>query len=117
MQESGLIEICSHSTNHLDYSKIDVNEFEADIIGSFEGIDKNMGSKAKRVFCYPYGKYKDEEIEKLKSYNIIQNLTDSKVNDSKNLDIYRLHRQYPMESSALEMVIKTEYRSIRYGGK
>jgi hypothetical protein len=41
-------------------------------------------------------------------------LTDNKINKSKNLDLSRLHRCYPLSDSIFKMTLKIFYRSIRY---
>jgi len=67
-----------------------------------------------KIFTYPYGLYKEEQIENLKKEGYIQNLTDNKINKSKDLDLYRLHRCYPLNDSIYKMMAKIIYRSIRY---
>lgn len=116
MQESGLIDICSHSMKHIEYDKVSKEELEQDVVTSFEEIDNNTGITAKRVFCYPYGLYSNEGRERLKELQIVQNLTDNKINNSKNLDLSGLHREYPLSDSVLKIIIKMEYRNLRYGG-
>ena len=44
----------------------------------------------------------------------MQNLTDNKVNMSNKLNIYSLHREYPLEDSVFKILLKTNYRVIRY---
>ena len=53
-------------------------------------------------------------VYNLKKEGYIQNLTDNKINKSKDLDLYRLHRCYPLNDSIYKMMAKIIYRSIRY---
>ncbi len=51
----------------------------------------------------PYGK---------KGY--VQNLTDNRINLSSTLDLSGLHRSYPLNDSLLKVLIKIQYRVVRY---
>ena len=53
-------------------------------------------------------------VYNLKKEGYIHNLTDNKINKSKDLDLYRLHRCYPLNDSIYKMMAKIIYRSIRY---
>ena len=55
-----------------------------------------------------------EQLEPLKEAGYIINLTDNKINKSKNLNLYGLHRCYPLSDSTFKMELKIIYRSIRY---
>ena len=79
-----------------------------------EECSKKLGKTNLKIFTYPYGLYKEEQIENLKKEGYIQNLTDNKINKSKDLDLYRLHRCYPLNDSIYKMMAKIIYRSIRY---
>ena len=52
----------------------------------------------------------------LEENGIVQNFTDSKINQSKTLNLYGLHRMYALEDSAWKIILKIEYRHFRYGG-
>ena len=67
-----------------------------------------------KVFAYPCGFYLEDEIEVLASYGYIQNLMDGKLNKSKSLDLYRLHRLYPLNDSCFKIILKQFYKSIKY---
>lgn len=116
MQDSGLVEICSHSLKHIEYDKVTPEELEQDITTSLSEIKNKLQAETKKVFCYPYGLYSLEGQETLKDAGIIQNLTDNRINDSKSLNLYGLHRCYPLSDSVPEIILKIEYRSLRYGG-
>mgnify|MGYP000945169400 CR=1 FL=1 len=53
-------------------------------------------------------------VYNLKKEGYIQNLTDTQINQSQDLDLYRLHRCYPLNDSIYKMMAKIIYRSIRY---
>ena len=116
MNQSGLVDICSHSMEHLEYDKVSPEYLLEDVTNSFNEIDSKLGITTKRIFCYPYGLYTVEEQIKLKDAGIIQNLTDNRINESNNLNLYGLHRDYPLNDSVIKIVLKIIYRSIRYGG-
>ena len=56
----------------------------------------------------------EDVIQYLKEAGYIINLTDNKINKSKNLNLYGLHRCYPLSDSTFKMELKIVYRSIRY---
>ena len=114
MNNSGLVTIASHSQNHVEFNKISTDDAINNVNKSYEEIEKNLSSSKTKIFTYPYGLYTEEEIEKLRTLGYVQNLTDNKINKSKNLDLSRLHRCYPLSDSTPKIVFKMMYRSIRY---
>ena len=90
MNNSGLVTIASHSQNHVEFNKISTDD-------AINNVNKSY-----------------DEIEKLRTLGYVQNLTDNKINKSKNLDLSRLHRCYPLSDSTPKIVFKMMYRSIRY---
>lgn len=114
MQESGLVTIASHSMDHPDFSKLTVDEAVKNVNESYSIIEEKLGEQKVKIFTYPYGLYTDEELNNLEKEGYIQNLTDNKINKSKNLNLYGLHRCYPLSDSIYKMLLKIHYRSIRY---
>ena len=57
MQNSGLVEICSHSKKHVFYDKRSVREISDDVKASYEEIEKHLGKQDLKIFAYPYGAY------------------------------------------------------------
>ena len=55
MQNSGLVEIGSHSKKHVFYDKRSVRELLDDVKASYEEIEKYLGKQDLKVFAYPYG--------------------------------------------------------------
>lgn len=114
MQDSGLALIASHSTNHTEFNKLTVEETLQNVNESYKIIEENLGEQKVKIFTYPYGLYSEEQLEPLKEAGYIINLTDNKINKSKNLNLYGLHRCYPLSDSTFKMELKIIYRSIRY---
>ena len=114
MDKSGVVKIYSHSLKHDNYDTYSKEDLLEDVNTSIEQIEKELGHNIKKIFTYPCGKFTEEEQEYLWKNGIIQNLTDNKVNQSKNLDLAGLHRMYPLNDSVLKILLKIEYRSIKY---
>ena len=114
MQDSGLITIASHSINHPEFTSLTVEEAVNNVNKSYEIIENNLGKQKLKIFTYPYGLFTEEQIIALEKEGYIQNLTDNKINKSKNLDLARLHRDYPLNDSPLKVIIKIIFRSIKY---
>ena len=116
MQDSGLVTIASHSTNHPQFTDLSTDEAIQNVKDSYTVIEEHLGSQKTKIFTYPYGLCTDDEINALSEQGYVQNLTDNKINKSKNLDLSRLHRCYPLSDSTFKMIAKIMYRDIRYGG-
>ncbi len=114
MKDSGLVTIASHSENHADFSNLTVTDAINNVNKSYNEIEKNLSNGQTRIFTYPYGLYTNEEINELTNLGYIQNLTDNKINTSKNLDLSRLHRCYPLSDSTPKIILKIMYRNLRY---
>ena len=114
MDESGLVGIYSHSLKHDEYNKYSPIDLLNDTEESIKEIENKLGHSINKVYTYPYGLYSNEGKELLKENGIIQNLTDNKINQSKDLDVYGLHRMYPLNDSIWKIILKIEYRAIRY---
>jgi len=54
MQQQGMI-IGSHTTTHPVLSKLDYQQQQSEIDGSFKFIEDLTGGLTLRTFCYPYG--------------------------------------------------------------
>ena len=62
MQESGLIDIHSHSHTHKDMASLSLAELQFDLRMSRYLIEKNMGRNC-YVFSYPYGRYNEKTLQ------------------------------------------------------
>lgn len=114
MQDSGLALIASHSTNHTEFNKLSVAETLENVDSSYKALEENLGEQKTKIFTYPYGLYSQEQLEPLKEEGYVINLTDNKINKSKDLNLYGLHRCYPLSDSLFKMELKIIYRSSRY---
>lgn len=114
MQDSGIVTIASHSTNHPEFTGISAEKAITDVNTSYSIIEEEIGKQNTKIFTYPYGLHTDEQVEALRSEGYVQNLTDNKINKSKSLDMARLHRCYPLSDSPIKIFVKIVYRSIRY---
>ena len=86
MQESGLVEIFSHSKNHIFYDKVPVRKLRDDVKDSYREIEKYLGKQKLKVFAYPYGAYTKETVKVLKNIGIDFQVYDLGINNFKNLD-------------------------------
>lgn len=116
MEDSGLVKIYSHGKRHVEANTIETKEFVKEIKEAHENIEKNLNKKVKKVYTYPYGIYEEDKVKELEKEGFIQNLTDNKINKSKKINLSKLHREYPLNDSPFIILLKTFYRSFRYGG-
>ena len=115
MHDSGLMSIYSHGYTHAEYDKESVDKLVTDTENAYQSLVTNLEDEdLLKVFTYPYGLYTEEEKEALKEAGFIQNLTDNKVNTSEDLNLYGLHRMYPLDDSVFKILLKIQYRVIRY---
>lgn len=115
MHESGLMSIYLHGYTHVKYDEKTPEELLLDTNMAYENLQNELGKKdILKVFTFPYGLSTNEERQVLKEAGYIQNLTDNRINTSNNLDLAGLHRSYPLNDSVLKIVLKIQYRTIRY---
>lgn len=114
MKNSGLVTIASHAANHPEFTNLSVEEAVNNVNDSYKKIEENLGTDKIKIFTYPYGLHKVEQLQELETKGYIQNLTDNKINKSKYLNLYGLHRCYPLSDSVPKIIAKIFYRSIRY---
>lgn len=70
MQNSGLVEIGSHSKKHVFYDKRSVRELRDDVKASYEEIEKKLGKQELKIFAYPFEAYTTETVRALKNNGI-----------------------------------------------
>lgn len=115
MHDSKLISIYSHGWSHLEYNKESTEKLVELTNKSYNNIvSKLQDESILKVFTYPYGLYREDEIKALEEEGFIQNLTDNRINHSKDLDLSKLHRCYPLNDSVFKIMLKIQYRSLRY---
>lgn len=113
MQDSGFVEIASHSIDHKRFDEKTADDALNNVDQSYEEIHKRLKTN-KKIFTYPYGIFTEDQIEKLGKAGYIQNLTDNKINSSSRLNMHKLHRCYPLNDSVPEIILKIVYRDIKY---
>lgn len=105
MQNSGLIEIFSHSKRHIFYDKLPVREIRDDAIESYKIIEKNLGKKKIKVFAYPYGAYTNETVWTLKNNDIDLQIYDIGMNHFKDFNKDSIKRiNIPCEMTGKEIL-------------
>lgn len=115
MNDSGLISVYSHGYTHIEYDKETPGRLLEDTEKSYEELQAKLDDdELLKVFTYPYGLYTDEERKTLEKAGYVQNLTDNRINLSDTLDLSGLHRSYPLNNSVWEILLKIQYRVVRY---
>lgn len=115
MKESGLMSIYLHGYTHTQYDKETPERLLSDTNKAQEDLENNLeDNNILKVFTYPYGLYTNAERDTLWQAGYVQNLTDNRINLSDKLDLSGLHRSYPLNNSVLKIVLKIQYRVIRY---
>lgn len=115
MHDSGIMSIYSHGYTHIKYDKVSAQKTLDLTNKSYKELNEKLGDdKILKVFTYPYGLYTKDELDLLKENGYIQNLTDNKINRSKSINLYGLHRCYPLNDSVNKILMKINYRYLRY---
>ena len=115
MKESGLMSIYLHGYTHTQYDKETPEKLLSDTNMAQEDLQKNLADdNILKIFTYPYGLYTNEERNVLWQAGYVQNLTDNRINLSDRLDLSGLHRSYPLNNSVFKILLKIQYRVLRY---
>ncbi len=105
MQNSGIIEIGSHSKKHVFYDKRSVRELRDDVKESYKEIEEHLGKQDLKIFAYPYGAYTNETVRTLKNNGIDFQLYDIGMNNFKDLDRKEIKRiNIPCEMTGKEII-------------
>ncbi len=105
MQDSGLVDIFSHSKRHVFYDKLSVRMIRDDVIESYKIIEENLGSKDLKVFAYPYGAYTKETVWALKLNGIDMQVYDLGMNYSNDFNADYIKRiNIPCEMTGSEII-------------
>lgn len=105
MQDSGLVEIFSHSKRHVFYDKLPVRTIRDDVIESYRIIEENLGTTNLKVFAYPYGAYTKETVWTLKVNGIDMQVYDLGINYSNDLNNDYIKRfNIPCEMTGAEII-------------
>ena len=109
MQNSGLVEIFSHSKKHVFYDKLPVRELRDDVIESYRLIEKHLGKQNLKGFAYPYGAYTEKAVKTLKNNGIDFQVYDLGINNFKDLDRNFIKRiNIPCEMTGKEIIDEIE---------
>ena len=115
MKESGLMSIYLHGYTHTQYDKETPERLLSDTNNAQQDLQKNLeDNNILKVFTYPYGLYTNAERDILWQAGYVQNLTDNRINLSDRLDLSGLHRSYPLNNSVFKILLKIQYRVLRY---
>lgn len=105
MQNSGLVEIFSHSKRHVFYDKLPARVIRDDVIESYEIIEKNLGKKDLKVFAYPYGAFTKETVLALERSGIDMQVYDVGINYFNSFDKSYIKRiNIPCEMTGKEIM-------------
>ena len=105
MQDSGLVEIFSHSKRHVFYDKLPVRQIRDDVIESYKIIEEKLGSKNLKVFAYPYGAYTKETVWTLKLNGMDMQVYDLGMNYSNDFNKDYIKRMnIPCEMTGAEII-------------
>lgn len=109
MQNSGLVEIFSHSKRHVFYDKLPAREIRDDVVESYKTIEQNLGKKDFKAFAYPYGAYSKETVLALKNNGIDFQIYDIGINNFKNFNKDFIKRiNVPCEMTGKEIIEEIE---------
>ena len=75
MEESGLVEIQSHSLVHNDHTTLTEEELRTQVSESFSILENELGKRASRMFAYPYGRKNAQTENWVGEYEVAVQLT------------------------------------------
>ena len=105
MQDSGLVEIFSHSKRHVFYDRLPVRMISDDVIEYYKIIEEKLGDKNLKVFAYPYGAYTKETVWTLKLNGIDMQIYDIGMNYSNDFNNNYIKRiNIPCEMTGVEII-------------
>lgn len=105
MQNSGLVEIFSHSKKHVFYNRFPGKEIYYDVKESYKNIEKFIGRKTIKVFAYPYGASTNETVLILKLLGINMQVHDIGINYFSNFNKDYIKRiNIPCEMTGAEII-------------
>ncbi len=105
MQNSGLVEIFSHSKKHVFFDKLPARKVRDDVIESYKIIEEHLGKKDFKAFAYPYGAYTNETVRALKNNGIDFQIYDIGINHFNSFDKDFVKRiNVPCEMTGKEII-------------
>ncbi len=110
MESSGLVNIQSHSWKHEDHAAMPEGRIHNYIYNSFDLLEEKLGKRSPRLFAYPHGRYNDQTVKIVASYDVpLQVTTNWNALDMDRLDLARLPRinvSYDADMATLLKVAK-----------
>lgn len=94
MEQSGLIDIQSHSANHVPLNGLSGTELKYEIISSFSAIEQHLGKRDVKVLAYPEFKHSETTLSITNELNVffqITNLAKTNALGNRTTDIKRIH--------------------------
>ena len=105
MQDSGLVEIFSHSSKHVFYDRLPVSELRNDVRDSYQVIEKHLGKQSLKIFAYPYGAYTKESVFVLRMNGMNMQVYDLGMNNFKTFNKNYIKRiNIPCEMTVTEII-------------
>lgn len=93
MEESGLVEFGSHTHSHPDMINLNIQDFILEIERSINLLNQNLKTPIK-IFSYPKGRFKDEQIEYLKKLDFIGSVKTDDGLVGNNNNLFVLNRNF-----------------------
>lgn len=114
MIESGLIEIGSHTINHINLKKLSQEDRENEIINSKKAIENQYGIVC-NSFAYPYGYYYKSDIEIVKKAGYLNaSSTINQILDPNNFNKFEIPRLYINGNyNMLQFILKIKKGRVR----
>jgi len=92
--KDGLIEIGSHTLNHLDLTSLNESELKSEIIDSKINLEKRFNIKVS-AFCYPYGFYNEKAFPFVKEAGYLTATTTKEGSLISENNLYEIKRIRP----------------------
>lgn len=92
--KDGLVEIGSHTLNHLDLTSLNSAELKSEIIDSKINLEKRFNIKVS-AFCYPYGYYNEKAFPFLKDAGYLTATTTKEGSQVSEDSLYEIKRIRP----------------------
>ena len=110
MEQSGLVDIQSHTHTHCNMSKQGKMALISEVVNSYELIERNLGKRDVRVLCYPEFKYSKMAREIAKNNNVqlqITSLAGKGAEGNYPNDLRRIHAYNTLSTKKLIDKIKS----------
>lgn len=92
MQQSGLVEILSHSKRHVAAPSLPVAQFAQEVNTSLTELRFILEQNVLKVFAYPYGLYNDQTVQALAQDGMLAQNTGLGINWMSSLDLSSILR-------------------------